>query len=59
MYLSKTNPSFADMLAKLRRIIIDDVFRGRNMSPQNVNETCSYVPRRLLSLQYTILVLSG
>ena len=35
------------------------VFRGRNVSPQNVNETCSYVPRRLLSLQYTILVLSG
>src|SRR5664280_1876859 len=33
--------------------------RGRNAYPQNVNVTCSYSWRRLLSLQYTILVLSG
>src|ERR1035437_493843 len=33
--------------------------RGRNVNPRNVNDVCSYEPRRLASLQYTILVLSG
>src|SRR6202030_3572788 len=30
--------------------------RGRNVNPKNVNDVCSCEPRRLLSLQYTILV---
>ena len=33
--------------------------RGRKVNPKNVNDTCSKTPRRLLSLQYTILVLCG
>ena len=33
--------------------------RGRNVNPKNVNDVCSAEPRRLLSLQYTILVLPG
>src|ERR1017187_1408860 len=33
--------------------------RGRNVNPKNVNDVCSAEPRRMLSLQYTILVLPG
>src|SRR5665647_2221796 len=33
--------------------------RARNVNPKNVNDSCSAEPRRLLSLQYTILVLTG
>ncbi len=31
---------------------------GWNVNPRNVSDVCSAEPRRLLSLQYTILVLS-
>ena len=31
----------------------------RHRAPARPSETCSWVPRRLLSLQYTIVVLSG
>jgi len=40
-YLTKTAPSFADMLAKLRRVIIASQFhrgRGRAPKPQEIAE---------------------
>jgi len=66
------DPPLADLLAHLlqrlradRRLEAVNIFPsallaplGRNMYPRNVNEVCSCEPRRLPSLQYTILVLA-
>src|SRR5664280_884063 len=44
---------------KASAVFLLKALRGRNVKPRNVNDVFSYVPRRLLSLQYTSRVLSG